>query len=260
MSSLPMLPPDTPDPKHSRLQEKLVARWDLFIGSVAAGLGLLDAKFKHRITNADIETMTRLPGGVEAQRWQDARTAGRRTAWSQLAVDEICDRIASGEEVVASIVAVRGGQDGTFYQLVNRDPEIKKQFLEAQASGMIALGEQNLSIADDTANDTLETLKGPIPNMAAVTRAKLRIDTRNRRMGQYNTKLFGEKQDNVNVQVNVNNHAETLEAARQRDKTRGPVMTPKKLAEAVDAVFSEKPAESEEPKDDAWDTQWREEK
>lgn len=231
------------------------------MGSLASGVGIAEAKQKHLITNADIETMTRLPGGLEMERWQEARLAGRKTSWSQLDFDEICDRIAGGMKIKEALSSVRGTEAaGDFYRLVNRDPDMKAQFLEAQAAGMIALGESVLDIADDTTNDTLVGPKGgEIPNMAAVSRSKLQVESRFKRMGHYHTKLFGEKKDSVQVNVQIN-HAETLEAARDRAKLRDKRVTPKQMTAAIDAAFSEKtetPAETWV--DEPMDTVWREE-
>jgi hypothetical protein len=230
-------------------------------------MGIAEAKEKFLITNAEIEAVTRQPGGIEMQRWQDARLAGTKTTWSVLHFDEICDRVAAGMTVDAAIVSVRGVNDGSFYRLINRDPDMKEQYREAQAAAMFVLDDSIVAIADDKTGDIIINDKGPAPNMANVTRAKLQIDARRGRMGSWNSR-FAEKKDSMNVQVNIN-HAEHLEADRERAKLRGNGVTPKQMQSAIDATFSEKPAAppaavwvDDEPTPDPkpLDTMWREEK
>jgi hypothetical protein len=55
-------------------------RWDEFLGEIAAGMKLPDAMNKCHIARADIEAMCRLDdGGLQRQRWLEARTGGRRS-------------------------------------------------------------------------------------------------------------------------------------------------------------------------------------
>lgn len=257
MSAVPIIPRNLPDPPPAGpLAPRTLERWDQFLGGVASGMGLPEAKMKYLMTTADIEACARIDG-LQMQRWKDARLAGRKRSWTLFQFEDIFDRVASGMMIDEAVMAVKGMpvSQTDFYALVNADPDLREQYRTAKESYSLIVGESVIGISDDDKNDTLDTLKGPIPNMAAVTRSKLKVDTRFRYIGAYNAKLFGEKKDNVNVQVNID-HVGSLEAARERAKLQDKRVTPKQMAAAIDATFSEKP----EPALDDWDTQWREEK
>lgn len=243
---------------------KTLTRWDSFIGDIASGVKLVDAMNARYITRGDIETMCRLDdGGLQKQRWHDARLAGRKRMWTTFEFEDIFAKIASGMCVTDAVMEVRGYHDDDFMPLVAADPDLNAHFRRAKEAHSLIIGEQVIGIADDDTKDTLDGPKGgEIPNMAAVTRSKLKVDTRFRYIGAYNARLFGEKKDNVNVQVNIN-HAERLEEARTRAQLQDKRVTPKQMQSAIDATFSEKPAADA---DTTWmddkpaDAVWREEK
>ena len=262
MSQLPLTPKSLPNPGKPPTPSKTVERWDSFLGAIASGTPLADAMLKTYISRADIETMTRLPGGLELARWTEARHAGRKSAWSILDFEEIFARIAEGSTVVEALTAVRGTKDAVgFYHIINSDPELNAMFRKAKEACSINMVEDILPLADDKTGDVIDTPKGPIPNNAAVQRSKLQVDTRLRIVGSYHSRLFGEKKDQVNVQVNIN-HAERLEEARNRATLRDKKITPKQMRDAIDATFSEKPPA---PAAEAWEDEkptdaiWREE-
>lgn len=264
MSIVPNTPLGLPSPGLPAVPTKTLTRWDSFIGDIASGLPLAEAMNKCYIARADIETMCRLDdGGLQRQRWLDARTAGRKRAWSEFNFEDIFARVSTGMKIMDAVMEVRGSEDTTFYDLINSDPDLSARYRKAKEAAMLAMGEELVGLADDDTKDTLDGPKGgEIPNMAAVTRSKLKVDTRFRVMGAYNAKLFGEKKDNVNVQVNIN-HAERLEEARTRAAQRENRVTPKQLQTAIEAVFSEKPAAEADTTwmdDKPTDAVWREEK
>jgi hypothetical protein len=198
---------------------------------------------------------------LEKQRFRDACTAGLRTKYSEFQLQDIFARVAAGEKVVDAYEAVMGTKPhGAWYSLINQDPDLKQMYRNAKGGAVIEIMDEVIGIADDKSGDILHQEKGPAGNMAAVTRDKLRTDVRFRTAGILNAQLFGERKDQVNVQVNIN-HAERLEEARARSTQRGKAPPPRVTRELVDAVFSEAA-----PKDDfSWmddkpaDAVWREE-
>lgn len=248
-------------------------RWDQFLGSVASGMNIAEAKLKHFITNADIETMVRLPGdagAVESKRWEQARLAGTRSSFTLFDFDDIFDRIMKGAKINDAMIAVKGSADGRgyFLQLVNADPELKRRYLEAKEVSSMLQMEEALEIADDKSQDVIAGPKGDIPNMAAVNRARLQVEERWRHARALAPKVYSERKQ---VDMNVNlNYAERLEEARNRARERGTVKLSKAdMAAAVDATFREIPAKAAAPAEDtAWmdekpkdlDTTWLEEK
>jgi hypothetical protein len=261
MGALPNTPFDLPNPGLPAVPSKTLTRWDTFIGDIASGMPLADAMLKTYISRADIETMCRLDdGGMQKQRWEEAERAGRKRAWTVFELKDIFGFIAEGKTIKDAQLAAVGKFDPTFSRLLVDDPDMNAQYRKALEARSLTVVEEIIGIVDDDSRDTLETAKGPIPNMAAVSRDKLKSETRLRVAGAWNTKLYGEKKDNVQVNVQIN-HAERLEEARTRAQLKDKRVTPKQMQAAIDATFSEKTVDN----DTAWmdekpaDSQWREE-
>lgn len=255
-----------PDPGRPPTPTKTLTRWDSFLGELASGTALEEAMKRTYVCRADIETMCRLEdGGIQRQRWDDARLAGKKRAWTMFEFEEFFARIAQGLTVDAAMMAIKGvtADQTDVYYLMAMDADLRTRYKAAKEAHSLIIGESVIGIADDKTGDVLDGPKGPIPNTANVNRDKLRVDTRFRYIGSYNQKLFGEKKDNVNVQVNID-HAGRLEEARERALLQDKRVTPKQMTSAIDAVFSEKtaaaPAEDTSWMDDKpTDTMWREE-
>jgi|HubBroStandDraft_4_1064222.scaffolds.fasta_scaffold00106_7 hypothetical protein len=242
MSELPLLP-RTPDPVHKPGMPKTLTRWDFFLGDLAAGTPVDEARQKHLLTRADIETIIRADP-LQMQRWDDARAAAERSSWSIFQIEEIFARVAQGVTVKKAVIDVIGNAGGDFYALIARDPDLMRRYKQAQEIAMLRLHEEIIELADDDSQDTLDTggKSGTVPNNAAVARSKLQVDARFRKAGQLNGKLFGEAKQQVNVQVNLN-HAERLEECRERARTRAPSAK----RQAIDVPFSEKTDTQETP-------------
>ena len=259
-----MTPRSLPDPGKPPTPVKTVSRWDSFIGELATGVGIEAAMKKFYVTRADIETMTRLSdGGLQRQRFEDARLAGRKSSWSMFDLEDFFALISQGITVEAAHERVKGSipTDG-FYHLLNAEPDMNARYKKAKEGAMLHMAEHILEHADDSTGDVIETLKGPAPNMANVGRSKLKVDSRFRLMGSFNARLFGEKKGDTNVQVNIN-PAERLEEARARVAGRDKPLVKPISHEVVDAVFAAVPAADT---DVSWmdaaptDTIWKEEK
>ena len=249
--------------------ENIPTRWDIFIGQLASGVGLEKAVQISRIDSATIETMCRLPGGLERQRFNDARLAGFKTTLSALAIEHFFNEITSGKHVKEAMVSAFGSERPEVYQLINSDPDMHAQYRRAQKAAMYHEFDEIKGITDDTSRDVIESTKLDnrgnsvtqiLPNNAAVGRDKLRMDARFKRAGILNRKVFGEDRAAA-VTVNVN-YADTLEQARARaaDRGRTPRVSKAEMAQAVEAVAH--PVESVEfawMNEAATNAVWREE-
>lgn len=225
-------------------QDAAVGRWNGFLKSVAAGAKLEDAMLEYRVTRADLDAAVLNP--AESQRFEDAQLSGVRRGWPILHIEDVCRRIASGLEVGQALIEVRGFEDLSFLELVAHDPDVHRRFMSAQQVKSFRDAEQLLRIANDDSKDTLDTVKGPIPNQAAVGRSKLKWEALRFNMQAYHPKLFGEKKDSVQVNVQIN-HAEVLELARTREKLRDKGV-PKITRQVIDAAFtSAEPVPAVEP-------------
>jgi hypothetical protein len=249
LNLIPATPRTLTDPPPPVKPEKTMTRWTQFLGSVATGMALQDAMLKHFMTRADIEACVRL-GIEERQRWNDARVAGKKSKFSAFDIEDILSRIARGCTIGDACQAVRPGLQSEFVEICTQDPELNELYLRACKSRSFIESEKILDIADDKTDDVLDNGKVLVPNQANVNRDKLRVETRARLMAAWNTRVFGENKHNVQVNVQVN-HAEKLEQARARAKTK--TVTRRQEA-TLEAEFKELPP----PVEVALDTSWLE--
>lgn len=260
-----MTPRGLPDPGAPPTAVKTLSRWAQFLGSIAAGVLLPDAMLKHFITRADIEAAVR-SSAEERQRWDEARLAALKRGWSAFDFEDIFARIAGGDPIRTALESVKGAMNGDLYSAFNRiiiaDSVLHEMYLAALKARSLVMGEQIVEIADDDSKDMAHNEKGDVPNNAAVNRSKLRVETRARLMSAWNTRMFGEKKDNVQVNVQIN-HAQRLEEARGRAATR----TPSLPQRVIDAAFTDVQPEERNAWDDLptntkdsepLDTQWLE--
>lgn len=263
LETMPAIPRGLTQPAAPPTVQRVMSRWNLFLGEIAIGTPLQEAMLKHLVKSAEIEACIR-SSPDERQRWNDARLAARKTKWSALDIEEIFAKISGGTPIHEAIRSVRPLEDTSdFTYLCTADPELHEQYMAACRSRAVLTGEEIITIADGDGDDTLDNGKGGLtPHSAKVNRDKLRVDTRKALMSNWFPKLFGEKaQTQVNVQIN--NHAARLEEARARRDTR----TVKRLEPAitsgvVDAAFKDyKPEAVKEAWDDIAEpvsTVWRE--
>lgn len=248
---IPSTPLSLKDPPKPPTPQKTLSRWDQFLGSIAVGTPIQDAMMKHYMTRADIEACVRR-APEERARWNDARLAARKRAWTVFEVEDILKKISGGMPINDAVAEVKGhercaAETEEFTYLCAVDPELHDQYMRACKSRAIIVGEEILKIADDPKDDTLPGRWGDIPNQAAVNRAKLKVETRTKLMSSWFPKLFSEK-NSTQVNVQINNHAARLEEARQRASSRH-VTLPEKT---VEAVFQDVPQPVQEPVDTAW--------
>ncbi len=212
----------------------LATAWPEFLQSIASGVPLEQACLKHLITRADIDAITR-SDSIQDQRWRDARLAAERCGWSALDFEEIFNRIGAGTSALEAIEQVRGRDDSAvFFRLVEGSADLTARYYAAQRQWAMREATKLIDIADDDTKDTLPGPKGgEIPNMAAVQRSRLMIETRKELMGDWAPRLFGAQRNQVQVNVQIN-HAERLEEARARARDRRATPRPK----VVDAEFT----------------------
>lgn len=256
MSAVPQTPRDMIDPGSPPVPQRLLTRWEEFLGSIASGVLLQDAMMKHFVTRAEIEA--KCLTAAEQKRWNEARAAGRRRAWSILDLELVFSKIGSGLSVADAVEAVKAGCYSSFHDVVTLDAELNEQYLKALKLRAMHLGESLVDLADDKEDDTLDTggKSGVVPNNANVNRAKLQVETRLRLMKAWYPSVWGDKPTTqVNVQIN---HAEKLEGARARAREKRAIPSARNiLNSAIEATFTEVPAQVVS-KDDPLDTTWME--
>jgi hypothetical protein len=105
-------------------------------------------------------------------------------------IDEICERIASGE-TVRGVSRSLGVDDALMHRWFTRDPERTKRYWAAKVLQADAFATDSVSIADETLP---KTVFGQIDS-GAVQQAKLRIDTRKWFASRLKPQVYGDKLD-----------------------------------------------------------------
>ena len=235
--------------------------WSAFLVDVAEGVDMVEAMTKNLITRKDVARIV-ASNHLEAQRWADAQAQAMRSRWDQLDIDEIMARVARGTAIRQAVIQVRGQDDtGEFYLLIGSFKDIDAAFEKAQKARALAEDEVLLGIADDDSKDILDNGKGGQQgNVAAVNRSRLKWDARRAFMASADPDRFGERKNQVAVQVNIN-HAERLERANEQlargraglsaalpktgDLNTSIQLSREERARAIDATFvSEQPVPS----------------
>ena len=85
------------------------------------------------------------------------------------------------------------------------DAELRQRIADARARGCDALAEESFEIADEASGDLLTDKDGRVyGNGAAISRAKLRIETRLKLAALWNRKEYGEqRQGDTQVTINL---------------------------------------------------------
>lgn len=120
---------------------------------------------------------------------------GRPSEYTQEKADAICELLASG----VSMTAICNRDDMPAYATVMKWQRENDEFLKASArakeDGTHVLADQCLQIADSQEGDMIEVDGELRVNHDHINRAKLRIDTRMRLIGHWNSRKYGPKQE-----------------------------------------------------------------
>lgn len=130
---------------------------------------------------------------------------GRPSLKTPEVVEEIIRRLSLGEPLSRICADDHMPCFMTVYRWERDDAEFSDLSARAREVGTHYLANECLEIADDARNDYMEKVDkdgaviGYIVNGEATARSRLRIDTRLRLIGKWNSKAYGEK-----VEANVN--------------------------------------------------------
>lgn len=139
---------------------------------------------------------------------------GRPAMYTQELAERICDLIAQGESL-RHIEAIEGmPHKATIMRWCIKYPAFCEQYTRAKEQQAEALNEELLDIADDARNDWIEKENQKTGttfialNEEAISRARLRIETRKWLMGKMKPKKYGER---ATMDVNVTRHEIALD-------------------------------------------------
>jgi hypothetical protein len=135
----------------------------------------------------------------------EKRILSRPTLRTPVIEEELLEGLAAGLTLQQVCRRVHMPHRSTVYEWKRLDKEFAERISRARAEGCDALAEQSLSIADNASRDVLYDEDGkPIGSHVAVSRDKLRIDTRLRVAGMWDPKNYGPKsQGDTQVTINL---------------------------------------------------------
>lgn len=118
---------------------------------------------------------------------------GRPTDYNADLAAEICQRISDGNSLRRICKADDMPNAATIYKWIGKYPAFNEQYARACVDRADAIFEEAIEIADDSANDFIETEDGQKLNSEHVQRSRLRVDTRKWFVSKLNPKKYGEK-------------------------------------------------------------------
>ena len=124
----------------------------------------------------------------------DQRIAQRPTLRTEAIIEEICEGLRAGLTLQQICRRRHMPHRSTVYEWRQTDKSLAERVSRARAEGCDALAEQSLAISDDTSRDSLVVDGKPVGNHAAISRDKLRIDTRLKLAAVWNHAEYGLKQ------------------------------------------------------------------
>lgn len=106
---------------------------------------------------------------------------------------QICERITRGETLRGICRSdPKLPAPSTFLAWVEKDESLRERYARARSFGIDAIAEEIVEIADDSANDYIETEDGPKLNSEHVQRSRLRVDARKWLLSKLRPDKYGE--------------------------------------------------------------------
>ena len=126
--------------------------------------------------------------------------AGRPSDYTQEMADRICERLAEGISLRSVCLDEEMPCKSTVFKWLREIPGFSDQYARAKEESADAFVEDMLDIADDGRNDWMEQLDkdgdaiGWRENGEAISRSRLRVDTRKWIASKLKAKKYGDKQ------------------------------------------------------------------
>jgi hypothetical protein len=121
---------------------------------------------------------------------------GRPTKYDESIADEICEMIATTTAGLNAICKMgRFPAPSTIYLWLTKHKEFSEKYTYARERQADLMGEQILSISDDTSRDTVVTDSGEHADSEWISRSRLRVDARKWLMSKLHPKKYGDKID-----------------------------------------------------------------
>lgn len=127
------------------------------------------------------------------------KNEGRPSIFTKDLADKICEKLALGESMRTVCKDEEIPSMQTIFRWLREKPEFREQYEVAKQESTDAMSEDILDIADDGTNDWMEREAEngsyTVLNTEAISRSRLRVDTRKWLMAKMKPKKYGEKMD-----------------------------------------------------------------
>jgi hypothetical protein len=130
------------------------------------------------------------------------KKVGRPTDYNQELANLICERVATHEIGLKRLCAMYDDMPAkiTINQWRNKYPEFATQYAQAKISQIETLVDEIIDIADDSTQDEIINDQGTrVCNSEFIARSRLRIDTRKWLASKLVPRLYGDKEELVNL-------------------------------------------------------------
>ena len=128
---------------------------------------------------------------------KEAKAVGRPTDYTQELVDEICEKIATGDSMRSVCRCDDMPAMTTLFRWLREKEGFKKQYEIATQERTEAMSEDIIDIADNGTNDWMKTHgkddEGYKQNGETLQRSRLRVDVRKWHMSKMKPKKYGDK-------------------------------------------------------------------
>lgn len=114
--------------------------------------------------------------------------------FNQVKFDNIISSLEEGHSLRKSL-GFENISSRTFYEWINSDDELKKQYARACEERAEKIFEEILEIADKQGEDVIEVDGEVITNHNVINRARLQVDARKWMLGKMQPKKYGDKLD-----------------------------------------------------------------
>lgn len=188
------------------------------------------------IGEGEVRAEVRAGAKIAALRVIEGKRTGRPAIMSDHLEAIILERVANGESLASITADGDMPSAATVLRHAAKSPSFDSALARARLCQADVLVDQCLAIADDTAADLLPKAGddgGVMVNTLAVTRAKLRIDTRLRLAGQINPARYAERVTGPSGAVNVTVNTLAVDARamspEQRDRLKSVLLEARAL-------------------------------
>ena len=154
----------------------------------------MNGNYPAAIFAAKGKMMANVPNNDEPQKTRIAGAIGRPSSFTDEKADTICDRLASGESLVAICASDEMPSTVTVFRWLAANESFRCKYARAREAQADVLFDEILDIADEKSRDTIKGKSGEdIPDNEWISRSRLRIDARKWMAGKLRPKVYGDK-------------------------------------------------------------------